>query len=575
MSEREDRSRAAGPGRIVDRRDSRPMAMRRWPSLALAGACLTLGLSIAFSGARADETLADTPPSQIRRLTESQYRNVIADIFGPDIKVVGRFEPDLRIDGLQAVGTSAVSVTAAGLEQYELLARNIAAQVTDDAHRAKLIACAPTQADKDGANCARRFIAHVGPQLYRRPLDAAEISALTDEVVSAASTLGNFHAGLAATLSGMLTSPEFLFRVDRPAASRQTIDAWSKASRLSFLLWNTTPDQALLDDAASGALDTQAGLVRAVDRLVASPRFEQGVRAFFSDYLRLDGMDELAKDALIYPAFSQAVGTALREQTLRTVSWFLVERQGDYRDLFTTRSIAMNRALGPIYDIPVAQADWYVHEFPQSDPRAGLLTHASLLSQHSHPGRTSPTLRGVALREIFLCEKIPAPPANVNFAVVQNVDNPTLKTTRARLQAHLDDEECASCHRRTDPLGLGLEQFDGAGQFRRVEHDETIDVSGDFEKQAFDGAAALGRLFHDSTKVSNCLVQSAWRYAHGRNPVNADQAGLGQLNQRFSSGGYRFPALMRAIALDPALFAMPSLLPDRPTVAVRKSRESG
>jgi hypothetical protein len=141
--------------------------MRRLPFLALAGACLTLGFSIAFSGARADEAQANTEPSQIRRLTESQYRAVIADIFGPDIKVVGRFEPDLRIDGLQAVGSTAVSITAAGLEQYETMARNIAAQVTDAEHRGKLVGCEPTPADKDGAACARQFVERVGPQLYR------------------------------------------------------------------------------------------------------------------------------------------------------------------------------------------------------------------------------------------------------------------------------------------------------------------------------------------------------------------------------------------------------------------------
>ena len=551
------------------------MKIRALPSLALAGACMTLGLSIAFSGARADETHADTPPSQIRRLTESQYRSVIADVFGPDIKIVGRFEPDLRIDGLQAVGTSAVSVTAAGLEQYENLARNISVQVTDEQHRAKLVGCAPSSTDQNGATCARQFFQRIGLQLYRRPLAEAEVTALAKATTDATAKLGNFHGGLAATLSGMLTSPEFLFRIDRPASSRRSIDAWSKASRLSFLLWNSMPDQTLLDEARSGALDTQAGLTKAVDRLIASPRFEQGVRAFFTDYLRLDGMDDLAKDSLIYPAFSQAISTSLGEQTLRTISWFLVEQKGDYRDLFTTRSIAMNRSLGPIYDIPVSKSGWFMYEFPQGDPRTGLLTHASLLAQHSHPGRTSPTLRGVALREIFLCEKIPAPPANVNFAVVQNVDNPTLKTTRARLQAHLDDEECASCHRRTDPMGLGLEQFDGAGQFRKVEHDEIIDVSGDFEKQAFNGAAALGKLFGNSPRVSSCLVQSAWRYANGRNPSGTDAADITRLDQSFVAGGHRFPSLMRAIALDPAFFAMPRLGPERRVATVRRVKETG
>jgi hypothetical protein len=165
----------------------------------------------------------------------------------------------------------------------------------------------------------------------------------------------------------------------------------------------------------------------------------------------------------------------------------------------------------------------------------------------------------------------------VNFAVVQDVNNPTLKTTRARLQAHLDDEECASCHKRTDPMGLGLEQFDGAGQFRTTEQDERIDVTGSFEKKSFDGAAGLGRLFHDSPRVSECLVQTAWRYAQGRNPTPADKPEIDALVRRFAVEGYRFPSLMRAIALEPSFQAMPGYSPrPKPIVAgaVRRKGDS-
>ena len=532
---------------------------RRIAPFVLGAACLTLAGSIAFtfSGARADESLADTPPSQLRRLTELQYRTAIADAFGPEIKVVGRFAPDLRIDGLQAVGASAVSVTPSSLEQYEEIARSIAAQVTDKDHRDALVGCGPSASDAKGADCARDFIQKAGLKLYRRPVAAAELQQRVAATLESAARLNDFHAGLAATLAGMLTSPDFLFRIDWPDRGGRGIDAWSAASRLSYLLWNASPDAALLAAAADGSLNTAAGRARQVDRMMASPRFADGVRAFFSDYLRLDGMDELSKDALIYPAFNSSVATAMREQTLRTITWLLVDQKGDYRDLFTSSAIAMNRTLGPIYDIPVTKADWYIHQFPSGDPRTGLLTHASMLAQHSHPGRTSPTLRGVALTEIFLCEKVPAPPANVNFAVVQNVDNPTLKTTRLRLQAHLDDEECASCHKRTDPMGLGLEQFDGAGQFRTVEHDVPIDVTGSFEAKAFNGAMAMGKLFHDSNHVSACLVQSAWRYAHGRNPAPGDAQNIGNLTKTFAADGYRFAALMRSIALDPAYMALP------------------
>ncbi len=533
-------------------------AMRgRWPAMMLGAASLALAGSIAWSVAHADEARIETPASQVHRLTEGQYRASIADIFGADVKVLGRFPPDLRIDGLLAVGAGAVTVNPASLEQYEEIARGIAAQVTDEAHRDLLIGCAPGGGDGDGRICARAFFEKAGIRLYRRPLSEGEADSYAAAAVAAAAHLGDFHKGLAASLAAMLSSPHFLFRIDQAGADGQAVDGYSKATRLSFLLWNTAPDAQLLDAAAEGRLDSQTGLEHEVDRLLSSPRFVEGQRAFFTDYLRLDGIDDLAKDTLIYPAFTQTVARATREQTLRTVMHLLIDEEGDFRDLFTTRNFAMHRSLGPLYDIPVGRTDWYMHRFPDSDPRAGILTQASMLAQHSHPGRTSPTLRGLAISEIFLCEKVPAPPANVNFAVVQDVNNPTLKTTRERLSAHLDDEECSSCHKRTDPTGLGLEQFDGAGQFRTVEHDVRIDVTGEFEKRAFDGAAALGRIFHDSSRVNACFVETAWRYANGRNPGSADRPAIDRLTADFVRDQYRVKALMRRLALDAAFYAMP------------------
>lgn len=524
---------------------------------AMAGLALAAAAGAALIGAQAaGPNEAGAGPVMVRKLTEDQYRRSIADIFGPGIKVVGRFEPDLRVEGLLAVGTSAVSVTPGGFEQYEAIARGIAGQVTGEAHRAELVGCAPGASDRNGAKCAASFIRRVGLRLYRRPLSAQEVNGLTSVTLAAARELGTFDAGLSATLAGMLASPDFLFRIDRAARSGETVDSWAKASRLSFLLWDTTPDKDLLDAAANGALDTPQGLSRQVDRMIASPRFSEGVRAFFTDMLQLGDIDNLSKDVLIFPAYSTSVAEAMREQTLRTITYLLVDQDRDYRDLFTARQIAMNRLLGPVYDIPVAKQGWYIHEFPAGDPRTGLLTHASLLALHAHPGRTSPTLRGKALREILLCEKVPSPPANVNFAVVQDVNNPTLKTTRARLLAHLDDESCSTCHKITDPLGLGLEQFDGVGQFRTRENGEPIDVTGTFEASGYDGAAQLGKLFAGSSQANSCLVRTAWKYAHGREPYGADASDLAALGETFAQQGHRMKALFRALALDPDFYSL-------------------
>jgi len=520
---------------------------------------LAAGLVLAgsLSGCQREPEATDAPP-QLRRLTEAQYRQTIADLFGADIRIVGRFEPDLRVDGLLAVGSAKVSVSPAGIEQYEAIARDIAGQVVAPEQRERLVGCGPAAADPKGEACARRFFERVGSRLYRRPLDPAELGQLAAATLQAATRLDSFDAGLAAVLAGMLSAPDFLFRVDRIAESGGSLrlDPFSKATRLSYFLWNTTPDEALWAAAARGELDTDEGLAREVDRMIAAPRFAEGVRAFLDDFLRLDGLETLSKDSLIFPAFGPAVAVDAREQTLRTAVDLLVTRQADYRELFTDRQFAMSRRLGPIYDVPVPGPDWSMHRFPDADPRAGLLTHIGFLALHSHPGRTSPTLRGMAIREVLMCEEIPTPPANVNFTIVQDVSNPELKTTRERLQAHLSDAECASCHKLTDPIGLALEQFDGLGQFRLAENGSTIDVTGRLGNVSFADAAQFGAVLAKDPAVVSCLVQSAWRYASGRSNGHGERGFVRYLEDRFADADYRVPALMRLIATSRSFHAV-------------------
>ncbi len=537
---------------------------------------------------------ADTPapePAEAvsRRLSPDQYRLSIADIFGPDIEVGGRFEPDIRTgaagglpNGLLAVGSSNVSVTAAGLEMYDNIARTIAAQVVDKGHREILVPCKPVDESTADDVCATQFIAKVGLLLYRRPLTPREVGLQVQAANHAANDLKSFYSGLATSLAGMMTSPQFLFREEkieadptRPGSFR--LDAYSIASRLSFLFWDSGPDAELFRAAEKGELRTQLGRNKQVDRLLASPRLEGGVRAFFNDMLGFDRFATLNKDAMIFPKFSSYAMSDAQEQTLRTIVDHVVVQRGDYRDLFTTRKTFLTPLLGSVYSVRLvtnmpngSPSPWIPYEFPPGDPRAGILTHASFLSLHSHPGRTSPTLRGRAIREILMCQKVPEPPGNVDFTLVNQTDNQVHKTARERLSAHATEAMCAGCHKLTDPVGLALENFDSGSDYRTAENGAAIDVSGTLDGTRFTTASELGKALHDSKQVPACLVRNLYSYAAGRTPTRTEENWLSYLEADFAKEGFRIPDLLRRIVSSEAFYQVTA--PKRETTAASNQR---
>jgi hypothetical protein len=519
-------------------------------------------LSLTLFGCGAPEPANPGGPPLVQRLTEKEYRQIIADVFGDDIRVAGRFEPIVRKEGLLEVGTNAATITPTGFEQFDSMARNIAAQLFEPNRRDRIVPCKPKNDTEPDDACAGQTLAKYGRLLFRRPLSEDELKARVTVARDAAVASHSFYAGLQFALRTELEMPEFLFRVDRaePDPDRpgmMRLDGFSKASRLSFLLWDTAPDDELLTAAARGELDSKRGLARQVDRLLASPRLESGVRALFTDMLAFDGFDTLAKDSMIYPAFNATVAADAQEQTLKTIVDLLIDRKGDYRDLFTTRKTFMDRVLGPIYYVPVVpKHGWVPFEFPEGDPRAGLLSQVSFASLYAHPGQSSPTLRGKAVREVFLCQKVPAPPANVNFTVAQDTSNPEYRTARARLTAHRTNPTCAGCHRIMDPIGLALENFDGIGSYRAQENGAPIDASGELDGTHFANPQELGKALHDNPATASCLVETLYKYGSGRAPGKEQREWLRWLDDRFAAEGYRLPALLRALALSDGFYAV-------------------
>jgi hypothetical protein len=521
-----------------------------------------IGVSaICLSACGPSEPITEGPPPDVRRLTEDQYKNIISDVFGASIIVGGRFDTPVRTEGLQAVGARNATVTAAALSQYDEMARSISEQVMSEPSRQFLVPCAmPGQVAFD-ESCTTQFISKTGRLLFRRPLTDDETSARTDVVRETTQRLGSFKEGLSSGLASLLVSPQFLFIADvveddpdSPGAAR--LNAFSKATRLSFFLWNRSPDNTLLQAAETGDLHSEDGLEGQVERMMASPLLKAGVRSFFSDLLEFSEFDFLEKDSLIYPAFGAGAVRDAQEQTLRTITDHVVTKDKDYRDLFTTRDTFMTSTLGMVYRVQVKArpGTWEPYQFAPDDPRIGIQGHLSFLALNSHPGRSSPTLRGKAIRNMLLCQQVPDPPPDVDFSGFNDPNSPS-KTAKERLTAHSTSPACAGCHRITDPIGLALEKFDGAGQFRQTENGAPIDTSGDLDGIDYADSKGLGLALRDNPATTKCLINRLYAYGSG-NSMSSRSEWMTYLEDRFTADGYRITSLMKRISTSNTFYAV-------------------
>lgn len=517
----------------------------------LVGLMLACGGPDATEAPVGPEPAAQAPEPVLRRLTEGEFRASIADVLGPDI-LISSLEPDHAEGGLLAIGASGEAISPRGVEQYEAAAQSIAEQAM--AAPEGLLPCAPSGAVDEG--CAAMAIDALGRRLYRRPLDADERAALVGLATEAASTLGDFHEGLAMALGAMLQSPSFLYRVelgeaDPAGGGRYRYTDWEMASRLSYFLWHSTPDDALLDAAAAGELTTEAGLAAQVDRMLASPRARAGFRAYIDELLALYELDHLIKDPTIFPQMRADLGESAREETLRAVEALVFDRGADFRGWLTTPDTFVNTTLAMLYAVPAPSLDGFgATTLPSDGQRAGLLGQAAVLAKYAHPVSSSATKRGVFVREVLMCQDIPAPPANVNTSLPE--PSPDSATLRDRVAVHLEEPTCAGCHRLTDPIGLGLENFDGLGVFRETEAGARIDPSGDLGGVPFMNARQLGAVISKDPAFSHCMAESVFSYAVGHRPSEGEEDVVDWLDARFAEEGFAMVPLLRQIALSDA-----------------------
>jgi hypothetical protein len=488
------------------------------------------------------------------RLTSAQYRNAIGELFGPTVLVPTNLEPDLPAEGSVVLGASTHAISPVGVERYEGAAYAIAEQVMAEGDvRDVLVTCAPS-APGDAA-CATEVMGPLMRRAYRRAVTDAEVQSVVAVAVNAGATLGDFYDGLEYGIAALLMSPDFLYRpaLGDDAPNGGALSSFELASRLSFFLWDTVPDEALLSAAEEERL-IGGDLEAQVDRMLADPRVRQGMRAFVSDWLGLDRLSDLSKDPTIFRAASPELGPAAREETLRFFEHLFLTTEAPLSEMLTSRTTFVNRRLSAIYEIPAPTADGFgMVTLPESDERRGLLGQVSVLALHAHAVSTSPTLRGRFIRETLLCTTVPAPPVNVETSIPE--PSTEARTLRERLASHRSVSFCASCHGLLDPIGLGLESYDGIGRHRTLDNDFPIDTTGDLDGRPYADMLELTAALSRHPNLRPCFVRRVFRYATGGPDDERDLAAIAELLAQFGASGDRYRALLRAIALSPAFSA--------------------
>lgn len=488
----------------------------------------------------------------LRRLTETQFQSSLAAVFGPEIPVPLSPEPDVQLGRFLSVGATQATFSPRGVEAIEKVSFDLAKKaMAIESVRDRLVPCAPA-ATRDDA-CAAAALTKLGEQLWRRPVTAEESAKFVELSGAAATTLGDFYAGLEYGIAGVIQSPNFLFRAelgesDGSGAPTGRLNDFELATRLAYFFWNTSPDDTLLAAAEQGLLSTDDGLRAQAERLFADPRVHNGVRNFFNEYFRLYELDKLDKDPTIFEHARPELGPIAREETLSTIEALLLEEEGDYRELFTGRRTFLNRELASVYRVPAPAREGFAeYVYPPDSPRAGFLGQLSFLGLNSHAVASSATLRGLFIRERLLCKRINPPPVNVSTALPEVAAD--AQTLRDRLSTHATEPSCAGCHDLTDPIGLGLENFDAMGQFRTTDNGGVIDPAGDLDGAPFADARGMAEQVVSHAEFASCFVSNLYRYATGHEENFTELPILEGLTGELEASGYRIKPAMIGIVM--------------------------
>ena len=482
------------------------------------------------------------PRTPLRRLTRFEYKNAVHDLLNVDASAAADLPAD-EITNSFDNNAAVLTVSALHAEKYVLVSEALAKLAVQDLPG--LVGCDVAATGEEA--CARAFAARLGRRAFRRATTPADEQSLMI-AYEAGRTGGSYAEGIEVMVRAALQSPDFLYRLETtsPASAGATqvpLSAFELATRLSFLIWSSGPDDALLDAAVRGELSSKAQVAAKAREMLAQPRARAAISGFFEQWTGARRLDVTTKSATSFPDFSPALRSAMAAELPAFVQHVLWSGDGSLKALLTEPVAFVNAELASVYGVAAPTSSGPALQLANLGPeqgRSGILTQAGFLSVQAHPDQTSPVLRGKFVRAMLLCQPPPAPPNDVDITLP---DVTEAKTARARLAGHLAaGASCNGCHSLMDPIGLAFENFDAMGRYRQDEGGVALDVTGEITGASdpalagsFMGVRAMAEKLAASSQVRACLATQWFRFAAGRSEAEADECSLGTMRDSFAS----------------------------------------
>jgi hypothetical protein len=421
---------------------------------------------------------------------------------------------------------------------------------------AKLAPCAMTVSATTEDACATTIIDSLTPKVWRRPLLAGEsASLLALEKSVRATTNATFATGVAAVITAVLQSPEFLYRIeagvpDPVNASLKRLSGDEMATRLSYLFWGTAPDDSLRSAATSGQLSTAPGVLAQATRLLDDARSRQVVRFFFDSLLPINGLTDLERDKTLYPSFTATIGGYMHEETQTFLEYEIFQGPGSWRDALTAPYTFVNGPLAAYYGLSGVPATTMTYQKVPLDAtkRVGLLLQGGILAGTTQSNNTNPVARGSFIVQKLLCNRIPLPTGDI-LAMVKPPDPYSAPTGRQRYTLHKTQPVCATCHSQMDPVGFPLENFDPIGQWRDQENGVTIDASGAIPQAHLDvsGPVDLVQKIASLDDSQYCFASHWLDFGYGRSLGKDDACAIAKVEVEFQKSGFNVKQLLLAL----------------------------